>query len=588
MFISPETIDAVRERAPIEDIVRRYVPSLKKRGKNFIGLCPFHKEKTPSFTVSAEKRMFHCFGCHAGGNVFTFISKIENVNFAESVKIVADYMGIPVVENAPRTDPQRDAVLSLNRRAADHFSAYLRSHAGKQAMKYLADRGVRPESIDAFMLGFAPESWDHLKKQLEKARIPFELAETVGLLSSTQKNDAKHYYDKFRNRIMFPIMDATGRVIAFGGRIIGDGQPKYLNSPESDVFRKRSVLYGFNRARASIAETKRAIIVEGYLDVIGCHQEGVTNVVAPMGTALTQDHVKLLLPLCTEIILLFDADSAGINASMRSLEIADEFNVDVRVAALPESDPFEFILGKGIRALMAVVESALTPPDYKISRIATATAPAERLKSLIQMFGVVASMKFETERSGYLRKISMLLGMDENAVRTDFKKYLAKQTITAPDDNGGHSRSGTDFMRKSSRRLVTLLLRHPELIEKATIDFTESDLSDEIAARVFAKIAGIYFSHSQFTPDKIFDFFDGGQEMELLNQAFGEKYSVKDPSNEYTELFLNIKIHQIDEKINKYVDLIKSNTNEKYNSYLTELEILRREKEKLRYYIYNR
>ncbi len=384
MPISRDTIDIIRDRSRIEDVVQRYVPSLKKRGNSFIGLCPFHKEKTPSFTVSPEKQIFHCFGCKAGGNVFSFVSKMERLNFPESVRFLGKLAGIEVREE--RDDGRGDTLDYLRRVNSFTVETYhqaLLSEQGKTAMDYALRRGLTAESIREFRLGFAPDSWSYLVDRLARKNVTLAMAARLGLVAESTKGQAGRYYDRFRNRLMFPIFDSRGEAIAFGGRVIGEGEPKYLNSPESDLFSKGNVLYGINVAREHIIELKRAIVVEGYLDVIGCHQNGVKNVVAPLGTALTERHVEMLSRYCTEIILLFDADSAGLNASLRSLGVAGEKNVDVRVALLPEGDPFDFITGRGVRPFMAVVDSALQPVDFKIQRALIGPPDEPRVRVLM-------------------------------------------------------------------------------------------------------------------------------------------------------------------------------------------------------------
>ncbi|MCU0822314.1 MAG: DNA primase, partial [Spirochaetes bacterium] len=371
MSIPRETIDLIRDRAQIEDIIKRYVPSMKKRGANYIGLCPFHKEKTPSFTVSPEKQIFHCFGCQAGGNIYSFISKIEGLNFPESVKFVGNLVGIRVDEDKKDENTgEYKKLKDINNTAAELFHNTIKTEQGKKGLNYLLKRGVTKESIIEFKLGYSPDSWDFLTSYLNNKKIPLNLASEAGLLSISDKGgDKKRYYDRFRDRVIFPIFNRRNEIAAFGGRILENGEPKYLNSPESRIYQKRRELYGFNIAKEHISSLGRAIIVEGYLDVIGCHQAGVKNVVAPLGTALTSEQVRTLSRLCSEIVLLFDADSAGINAALRSIDVVKDININLKIAVLPDGDPFDFIPRKGIREFMIVVDQALSPVDFQITRI---------------------------------------------------------------------------------------------------------------------------------------------------------------------------------------------------------------------------
>ena len=311
-MIPEETIETVRTRARIEEVVARYVPSLKKKGANYFGLCPFHKEKTGSFSVSPAKQIFYCFGCHTGGNVFSFIEKVENLNYPQAIKFVGKLVGIEVRDEDSRPqDTTMEDCFRINEYAAKVYQSYLMSAEGVFGLEYLTGRGVTEDAIQSFRLGFSPDSWEFLTSKLTAVGADIKKAGMMGLVGVKENEGHTRYYDRYRGRIIFPIIDQYGNIAGFGGRVTGDGEPKYLNSPESQIYRKRTILYGYNLAKQEIAQMKRAIIVEGYLDVIGCHQSGIRNVVAPLGTALTEEQVRLLARQCEEIILLFDADSAG-------------------------------------------------------------------------------------------------------------------------------------------------------------------------------------------------------------------------------------------------------------------------------------
>jgi len=588
--IPGETIDLVRDRARIEDVVQRYVPSLKKRGKNYVGLCPFHKEKTPSFTVSPDKQLFHCFGCGESGNVFTFVSSMEKVSFPESVKIVADHVGITIetIEDQKR-DTDYDRLLAVNRGSAKLYHEYLLSPAGKTAMEYLRGRGVSDEAIKEFRLGYAPDSWQYLTDNLRKHNIPLEVAEKAGVLGKSDKSG--RYYDRFRNRIIFPIWNQKNEITAFGGRIIQSGEPKYLNSPESSLFQKRYTLYGFNFARQHIGEMDRAIVVEGYLDVIACHQAGIQNVVAPLGTALTSEQVRLLARNCNEIIILFDADSAGIKASLRSLDVLADVNVEAKVAQLPNSDPFDFINDKGIREFMVIVDSAIKPFDFKISRVFADYGTKDRITLLLRLFEVIEEIPYDSERIQYLQQVSSRLGIDEGAIRSDFKKYLLKKgnKRTSIETRPKQVREREGFLKKSHRELVMLLCQHPELVESAVIDFPEAEMEDEAAGNIFQKLVSMNATGEEISMDRLFDFFSQGEEKELLNEALEKEFTFERPAEAYTEIYLNISLYRIDRKINHYADLVSAQDGQGGNvlQYMTEIEVLRREREKLSSFIYN-
>jgi DNA primase len=583
LYIPPETIDLIREKVVIQDIIKKYVPTLKKKGKNFIGLCPFHKEKTPSFTVSPDKQIFYCFGCHEGGNIFSFISRAERLDFPDSVKFVAGLVGVSV-ENGEKGDSgMREAIHKLNARVMDLYHRHLKSAAGGRGYKYITGRGVTDTSIDDFAVGFAPDSWNFLAGSIITSRVERDIAASIGLIKSKQGGKGE-YYDMFRNRIMFPIIDPRGAVVAFGGRSLGDDPRKYINSPESAVFKKRTTLYGLNRAIESIRETERAIVVEGYLDVIGCHQAGICNVVAPMGTAVTGEQIALLGRYCTEIIFLFDADSAGINAAVRSIDVAGEVNISIKIGMLAEGDPFDYIHAHGGRAFMAVVDSALKPVDFRIAHILK--SKNDEVRTMLRLFEVIRDLKLETERSLYIKKISTMLGFDEKSVRADFKKYLGASgpaSAHIPTEKKGQP----DAITGSYRDLIKLICHYPDLIQKAVIDYNLNEIPDQVSRNILKKISEFYSEDQGFAADRIFDFFTSGPEAALLKQVFGDEYAVQNPSAVYTEIYINMKLRDIDDKIERYVALVHSSDGDSHD-YITEIEVLRREREKLSSYIYNK
>ncbi len=593
MFLEKDIIDKIRDSVRLEELAAKYIPSLKRKGKNYIGLCPFHKEKTPSFTVSPDKQIFQCFGCNTGGNVFTFISKIENLGFIESVKKIADIAGIDVSVDNEASSSSIPLIRRLNTYAMKFYQSYLSSVDGIAGKEYILKRGVSEDAINTFKLGFSPDSWDRLYEGLKKNKADLDLAEKIGLIGKSSKYPG-NYYDKFRNRVMFPIFDRSNNVIAFGGRSISDiNQPKYLNSPESEVFQKRSILYGLNFAQDNIRELDRAIIVEGYLDVIGCHQNGLMNVVAPLGTALTENHIKILSQLCNEIIMLFDSDSAGINAALKSIETAGLFNVDIKIAVLPQDDPFEFIIKKGIRELMAVIDTAENPVDFQIRNVFHKNRSDDKLRILPELFKIIKSISHsqdtetavESLKKNYLRKISQDLNIDEEAVRSDYERFLKGQKVNYTESN--KKTENIEYDTKIFRDLIILMLHYPSIVEDVLIDFTPDEINDPVLKNIFTVISKLYNTEKEFRVDKIFDFFSKGLEMDFLNSAIQKEASTIDPKAAYTEIYVNLKLHNIDKKITDYIIKVKKSGSDRLD-YLAEIEVLRREKEKLSNYIYNR
>lgn len=584
MSIPKDTIEYIRERVRIEDVAMRYIPSLKKKGRNYIGLCPFHKEKTPSFSVSPDKQIFHCFGCNTGGNVFTFISKIENIDFIESVKRAADIAGVAIREDdSEKSDGSIEKIRRINRYAMNFYNSYLKSDAGKAGREYLTGRGLGSEAIDSFMLGYSPDAWERLSQSLKKNNADLALSEKIGLVG---KSKTGNFIDKFRNRVMFPIFDRNNNVIAFGGRVITDqDQPKYLNSPESEVFQKRSILYGLNFAQNEIRELDRAIIVEGYLDVIGCHINGIKNVVAPLGTALTDSHIRILSQLCNEIVMLFDSDSAGINAALKSIETSELFNVNIKIAVLPQDDPFDYIMKKGVREMMIIIDKAVNPFEFQIDLAVERNRGKDRMRLLKELFDIMKKINLASERSIYLRKISELLNIDEESLRIDFAKYSEQNILN--DRKKAAGKENIPFDVRIYRELLELVVHYPELTGDLLIDFTPDEIKDPVAANIYRAIAELYNSENVFIPGKIFDFFQKGSEFDFLSRIIQKETAVEDPKAAYTEIYVNLKLHTIENKISDYAEKIKQSGGDRLE-YLAEIEILRREKEKLSNYIYNR
>ena len=590
MSIPRETIDLIRDRAQIEDIIKRYVPSLKKRGANYIALCPFHKEKTPSFTVSSEKQIFHCFGCQEGGNIFTFISKIEGLSFPESVRFVGNLVGIRVEEEKQNErDGEFKKLKEINKAAAEIFHSTIKSEQGKIGFNYLLKRGVTKESIDEFKLGYSPDSWDFLVNHLTRMKIPVNLAAEAGLLSVSDKGrDKKHYYDRFRGRVIFPIFDRRNEIAAFGGRIIDSGEPKYLNSPESVIYQKRRELYGFNIAKEHISGMGRAIVVEGYLDVIGCHQFGIKNVVAPLGTALTSEQVRTLSRFCSEIVMMFDADSAGINAALRSIDVVKDININLKIAVLPEGDPFDYLPRKGAREFMVVIDQALSPVDFQITRILKGTGRKDRLDILIEIFRVVRGIEFETERDKAFKKVATLLGIEEASLRADYNKFISKNKREDFNIRVKESKIvKKDFLSRSYEEIILLICKYPELIGQASMDFSVEEFPDDLTKNIFKKLSDSSAGYTGLSSEKIIDLFPEGEERQFLEKnLFQEMISENQISagSDYTKRYLRIKIEHIERKIDRYTEIINkksTDSNVNLNDYIAEIEVLRREKEKI-------
>lgn len=482
-MIAEEKILEIRSRSSIVEIVSDHL-ALKKVGRNYVGLCPFHGEKTPSFTVNEEKGIFHCFGCGAGGDVFHFLMRHDHLTFPEAVERVGKRYGILVESADRRGDGEgREALYDLNEKAAAFFHRALFHHPeGKRALDYLRSRGIEERSARTFRLGYAPQAGQEFLAFLRREGISLKSALRLGLIS---EKGPEHYADKFSGRLIFPIFNAGGKIVGFGARVIGEGWPKYLNSAETPLFRKAQHLYGLFHARQAIGEADRVIVVEGYLDVVALHQSGIVYAVATLGTALTADHVRALGRYTKNIIALFDGDDAGRKAAARSFEIFVEGGLFGRAAFLPGGeDPDSFVRTRGKAALEQVIGEAVPLADYY-------------LKFVEERYGRSLEAK-----SQIAREVSRLLGKVQNPLDADL---LARRAVDFLGIREELLRSPSRASRRSNppatpwpgaredlaeRSFVSLLLRFPSLLGRleAERDFERLLSSEwsEVVKKIFS------------------------------------------------------------------------------------------------------
>jgi DNA primase len=423
MRIPEEKVDEIRTAIGIVDVVGDYV-SLKRRGSNYIGLCPFHQEKTPSFNVNPEIGIFKCFGCGAGGNSFQFLMRVENLTFPEAVRLLADKAGIPLPEDdTPAESSENESIYNALRFAARFFYRQLtREPEGEAGLAYLLGRGFSRETIKAFGLGYAPDAWDALFNAATEASIEPDILEKAGLI--IPRRDKSGYYDRYRGRVIFPILSHIGKVLGFGGRILtpAEDQPKYINSPETSVYHKSQVLYGLSQARDEIRQRGEVILVEGYTDVITLHQAGVRHVVSSSGTALTSEQVKLISRYAKRVLVLYDADSAGANAAVRGLDIILEQGLAVYSLALPAGeDPDSFVREKGGEALIAYLDR--NRQDFVTFKYAQARAsgqlatPEGQAAAMRSILETISRLPDPLLRETYLRRASDVLHVPDIELR---------------------------------------------------------------------------------------------------------------------------------------------------------------------------
>ncbi|MDU4558970.1 MAG: DNA primase [Negativicoccus succinicivorans] len=487
MQFSKEFIEQVRAGNPIVDVVGSYVPLTRKQN-NYWACCPFHEEKTPSFSVSPDKEFFYCFGCHAGGDVFQFVQKIENISFPESVEKLAQRIGleIPKTDLSPaerEREEERQRLYEICDLAASYFHNCLtKTRMGAAGIDYFKKRGLSAQTIVDFKLGFAPPQWDRLYRDFrERGYREKDLIKSGLCLTKNGKT-----YDRFRGRCMFPIRDDKGRVVAFGGRIIEEGEPKYLNSPESPIFHKGDLLFAMERARKEIRKTKQAVLVEGYMDVVGVHNLGVTNVVASLGTAFTQRQAQLLRRICDVAIVAYDMDRAGREATRRAIAIARETGLKLRIATLPDGkDPDEYIKQHGANAWEDVIAMAQNVLDYRLDEIIAAhDATSTDGKNMIVQEFVSEIMQTDNAITidSYLRRLATRLRMNENIVRSEAQKIAkaqAKNVYIAPAGNRAETaeapRVTPDPAEDDAIRLLfSGSAQRQDLLDQLTIeDFTD-------------------------------------------------------------------------------------------------------------------
>src|ERR1041384_1717400 len=483
--------DDVRNQGDIVRVVSDYV-SLKKRGATYVACCPFHSEKTPSFNVNPNRGLFHCFGCGAGGSIFDFVMRIEGCGFPEAVRVVAEKSGIPIpvveeTEDHQKVARDRDSILRLNEWAAEFFELQLYSDEGVATRQYIANRGISEETSKLFRLGYAPDSWDALSNYLKDKGASIDELYISGLIVP---KEAGGYYDRFRGRVMFPITDAQGRVIAFGGRVMADGEPKYLNSPETAVYTKGRNLYGLAHSKGEIRSLGFAILVEGYLDYIIPFQAGVHNILPSLGTALTDGQVRLLRRYMDQpqIVVNFDPDSAGQAATMRSVEVLLAEGFKVNILAMPtDQDPDEFVRAHGIDRFRELLKTTQPYLDYIIdTSIAQhdTSRPTGKVAAINAILPHLARMRDKVARADYAGQLADRLKIDSRVVRDELKR-----TATSRQHSLDKTRvRAAEEITQGERQLLELMLANQEVRRAMISALTEEDYLELATGAIFATV----------------------------------------------------------------------------------------------------
>ena len=471
MAIPSSVIQEINERTDIADLVSRYV-NLKRSGTDFVGLCPFHSEKTPSFRVTPGKRMYYCFGCQKGGGPIHFLMQVENLNFVDAVKKLGSECGVDVPEDNARADKdeqKRKQMYAANREAARFFYTCLTEPRGEEARKYFKQRNLSAEMITKFGIGYAPDSWDALKKHLLAKGFAENLLVEVGLISRTEKGST---YDRFRNRVMFPILDVVGNVIGFGGRVLDDSKPKYLNTADTPIFDKSGNLYALNFAKND--KSGQVIVVEGYMDVVTLYQYGIERAVASLGTALTARHARLLKRYANEVVLCYDGDGAGIKAAHKAVGLMREADVKAKVITLDGAkDPDEYCKKFGVDKFLNCIEDAKPPVLYKINALKAnydVQIPEQKAEFLKAAADEIALLKEPIEREIYTREVALAASVSEEALAAQVKKAVLRQkqntkreeTTQIQRITRQHAIEPSKVLESAEGRLIALALRYKD------------------------------------------------------------------------------------------------------------------------------
>lgn len=583
MRIPESKIEEIRSAADIVDFISEYV-QLKKRGKNFVGLCPFHSEKTPSFTVSEDKQIFHCFGCHAGGNVFKFLMDYEKISFIEAVQEVAAKLGINLeYEEDAGKESEQEILYEINVQAARYFSDnLLNSPEGETARKYFQERKIKVQTMRAFGLGYALNGWENFVEFAKSQNINLEKAVQLGLIG--RQSDGR-LFDKFSDRIIFPIFSASGRVIAFAGRILEnrEGAAKYLNSPESSIYVKGRVLYGLSFSKDEIRKLDKAILVEGYMDLISLYQNGIRNVVAVSGTALTEDQVQLLSRYTKNVVLLFDADTAGIKASMRSIELLLKRDLEIKIATLPSGeDPDSYIKKYGKEDFEELIFKSQNFLEYQTAYYESQhyfedhSKTTEAIRELVRLLSLIDD---ELKRNLLLKAIAKKFNLREKLLEAELDKVLkTKETRekSRPVIKDGKPGKGKNILQFATlepksimnytieKELVKLLYEgNTEIIELIFSHFTPEDFNYHYHEELVTSVYEAFQNSEDLSASTLIAKIKDEEVQTYLLEISFDKYSISKTWDELNpvledekllykfaaDTIKNFKIAKIEEKI---------------------------------------
>jgi len=569
-----DLIEEISQRNDIVDIISEYV-NLKKAGRNHKGLCPFHSEKTPSFVVSEEKQLFHCFGCGAAGNVINFIMKIENLDFIDSLKLLAEKSNIDLSEyesssyNNEKVN-RKSKLYEINREAALFFYKNL-IRTENEGIKYLLNRGLSTDIIKKFGLGYAINNWERLNRFLLTKGYDQELIYEAGLV--VKRKEKEGYYDRFRNRVIFPIINTTKKIVGFGGRVLDNSVPKYLNSPESPIFNKSNTLYGLNLARNELGKEKKLVVVEGYTDVISLYQFGIKNAVATLGTSLTKNHAQLFKRYCEEVIIAYDSDTAGEAATIRGMDVLAEAGCKVRVIRLGDKmDPDEYIRNFGADTFKEKIRDALPLIDYKIEQIKNRNnieTDEGRINFINESIKVIRSLKSPVQRDVYVERLSKEANIAPNVIKSEIygnnRDKKTQYKYNRKNRNFGYKTNKFDNTLEPVKKLerngsveieksiISLCLSSKTNYEKISSKIEGEDFSNKNIRNIFNLISEVYKNNQKVDCISLIDKIEI-EETKLLKEIEQRFVPFEDLDKTIEELIISLKRF----KLNNKIKIIKS------------------------------
>src|SRR3989338_6512702 len=554
----PENIlNEIQDKCDIVEIISGYIP-LKPSGRNFKACCPFHHEKTPSFIVSPDKQIYHCFGCNSGGNAFNFIKEYEKMDFIDAVKMLAEKTGVKLPES--RSNEEQDssivsAVYTANDIAANYYSNLLEKTSSAEPERYIAKRGLDASVIKKFRIGYADSSWNGLLDYLSARGIKQDTVLKAGLIAQGKENS---YYDLFRNRIIFPIFDVRNRIIGFGARVMDETLPKYINSPETTVYKKGQHLYGLNFAKADIKEKNFAIITEGYLDVIMCHQCGVTNAIASLGTALTAEQIRLLKRYTHNVVILYDADQAGEAASLRGLDLLLEEEMNVKIATLEKGhDPDSFLRKFGKENFDAAIKKSKSLFTYKLDILKdrfNSTEPESKAETIKEMLSTINRVRNAIVKAEYIKLLAQELSVKEDAVWEELKKIktphhsLRSGTGQVPYHNDAgqvgyveHAAKKPIEISPAEKILARLMIEDINVIKIVRDELNPSDFRNKDIRNIAEALFSIDGKDSMIDINRLINSIEDKVPQNIISFIVNEEVDIKDKKRNVSDCIMTIK-----------------------------------------------